>query len=123
MLPGLLDSLYTQVSAAAPNAHVLLTGYPRLFTPKHGAYFKASVAEQKALNSGADLLNKVIAKAARSHGFRFVSVTNRFRNHGVNATRPWILGALDPGRFHPNAKGYRAYTAAVAAALRPARLK
>ena len=123
VLPGLLDSLYTQVSAAAPNAHVLLTGYPRLFTPKHGAYFKASVAEQKALNSGADLLNKVIAKAARSHGFRFVSVTNRFRNHGVNATRPWILGALDPGRFHPNAKGYRAYTAAVAAAVKPARLK
>ena len=123
VLPGLLDAVYTQVSAAAPNAHVIVTGYPRLFSPKRGAYFNASVAEQKALNSGADLLNKVIARAAARHDFQFVGVTKRFKNHGANARHPWILGALDPGRFHPNAKGYRAYTAAVAAALRPARLK
>ena len=123
VLPGLLDPVYAQVSAGAPNARVIVTGYPRLFSPKHGAYFNASVAEQKALNNGADLLNTVIAQAAARHDFDFVNVTKRFRNHGVNAPRPWILGALDPGRFHPNTKGYRAYTSAVAAAIRSARLK
>lgn len=117
VLPGLLDAVYTQVATGAPDARVLVTGYPRLFSPKYGAYFAASVAEQRALNDGADLLNKVIAKAAKRHHFRFVSVTPLFRNHGANAPHPWILGLTDPGRFHPNAKGYRAYTAAVAASL------
>ena len=74
-------------------------------------------------HNGADLLNRGIAQAAARHDLDFVNVTKRFRNHGVNAPRPWILGALDPGRFHPNTKGYRAYTSAVAATLRSARLK
>jgi len=122
-LPGLLDSVYAQISSSAPNAHVIVTGYPRLFSPEHGVYFNASVAEQKALNSGADLLNKTIAKAAKRRGFQFVSVTKRFRDHGANAAKPWILGVMSPGRFHPSAKGYKAYTAAVAAAIKAARLK
>ena len=118
VLPALLDSVYAQVSAGASNAHVIVTGYPRLFSPKYGAYYGASVAEQRALNDGADLLNQVIARAAASHDFRFVSVTKRFRNHGANAARPWILGLTDPARFHPNAPGYRAYTAAVGNAIK-----
>ena len=122
-LPGLLDSVYAQISSSAPNAHVVVTGYPRLFSPKHGVYFNASVAEQKALNNGADLLNKTIAKAAKRHGFQFVSVTKRFRDHGANAAKPWILGVMSPGRFHPSAKGYRAYTSAITAAVKAARLK
>ena len=36
---------------------------------------------------------------------------------------PWLLGPLDPGRFHPNAAGYAAYTEAVTAAIRPSRLR
>jgi lysophospholipase L1-like esterase len=122
-LPGLLDTVYAQVAAAAPHAHVLVTGYPRLFTPEAGALAGASPAEQQALNDGADLLNGVIAAAAHRHGFGFVDVTKRFVDHGVNAADPWITGPLDPAPFHPNAGGYRAYTAAVTAAIRPSELK
>ena len=32
-LPQLLDNVYAQVAAAAPDAHGLVTGYPRLFSP------------------------------------------------------------------------------------------
>ncbi|MEO6998063.1 MAG: SGNH/GDSL hydrolase family protein [Terracoccus sp.] len=117
-LPGLLDFVYTQVAQHAPNARVVVTGYPRLFSPKYGSYLGASAPEQRALNDGANLLNKVIAKQARKHHFTFVDVTNRFQGHGVNAPTAWILGPQDPAAFHPTLAGYRAYTAAVASSLR-----
>jgi lysophospholipase L1-like esterase len=122
-LPGLLDAVYTQVSARAPDAHVVVTGYPRLFSPEYGPFLRASVAEQAALNDGADLLDGVIAKNAAEHGFQFVDVTGRFTDHGVNAPDPWLLGPLDPGAFHPDANGYQAYTAALTAAINPSRLR
>ena len=42
VLPARLQSLYGQVAADAPNATVLVTGYPRLFSPEYGAYLGAS---------------------------------------------------------------------------------
>ena len=123
VLPGLLDAVYTQVSASAPEAHVVVTGYPRLFSPEHGPFLGASAAEQDALNDGADLLNAVIAEAAADHGFQCVDVTARFLGHGVNAPDAWILGPLEPGAFHPDSDGYEAYTAAVTAAIKPSRLR
>ena len=123
MLPGLLDSVYTTVSASAPGAEVLITGYPRLFSPEYGSFLAASPVEQEALNDGADLLNAVIAEAAAEHGFGFVDVTKQFLDHGVNAPDAWILGPLDPGAFHPDADGYEAYAAAVTAAFDPSRVR
>lgn len=117
-LPGLLASVYTQVAQHAPNARVVVTGYPRLFSPFYGTYLGASVSEQRALNDGANVLNRVIAQAAKKQGFTFVDVTNRFRGHGVNAPSAWILGPFDPAAFHPTLSGYLAYTAAIASSLR-----
>lgn len=121
VLPGLLDSVYAQVAAHAPDAHVVITGYPRLFSPEYGPYLAASVAEQQALNDGADLLNGVIANAAAEHRFQFVDVTKRFVGHGINSPDPWILGPTDPGALHPNTEGYTAYTAALTAEINPTR--
>jgi lysophospholipase L1-like esterase len=118
-LPGLLDTVYTKVAAAAPAAHVAVTGYPRLFSPEYGAFLGASPAEQEVLNAGADLLDETIAAAAARHGFQYVDVRKRFDGHGVNSPYPWILGPFDPGAFHPNADGYEANTAAVNSALGP----
>ncbi len=123
VLPGLLDSVYSQVAARAPNAHVVITGYPRLFSPEYGPYLAASVAEQEALNAGADLLNSVISAAAAAHGFQFVDVTRRFVGHGINSPDAWLLGPSDPGALHPNTNGYTAYTAAVTAAINPTSLR
>lgn len=123
VLPGLLDGLYGQVRAAAPNATVVVTGYPRLFSPEYGGFLAASPAEQGLLNDGADLLNEVIATRAAAHGFTFVDVTDRFLGHGVNSPEAWILPPGDPGSFHPNAAGYEAYTAAVTSTLAPLRLR
>ncbi|MCX5046343.1 SGNH/GDSL hydrolase family protein [Aldersonia sp. NBC_00410] len=123
-LPGLLRTVYDQVAAAAPNAHVAVTGYPELFSPENGAYLGASPAEQVALNDGADLLNDTIAGVAAKTRpvFQFVDVTPRFVGHGVNAPDAWILPPSDPAAFHPNINGYKAYTAAVNSALGPVKL-
>lgn len=123
-LPSLLDSVYLQVSTDAPNAHVVVTGYPRLFSPKFGDYVGASASEQVALNDGADLLNAVIAEESDKYGFQFVDVTKRFVGHGVNAPKAWINGWDDPaGAFHPNINGYKAYTAALTSQINPNQLR
>jgi lysophospholipase L1-like esterase len=123
-LPGRLDAVYTQIAAAAPNAHVVVVGYPRIFSPEYGDYLGASTTEQLAMNDGADLLNGVIAAAASGHGFQFVDVTRKFAGHGVNAPDPYINGPFDPaGGLHPNEGGYQAYTASVTSQIVPARLK
>lgn len=122
-LPSLLDSVYSQVSEHAPYAHVVVTGYPRLFSPEYGPLhygpYELSTTEQQALNDGADLLNQTIAQTATAHGFQFVDVTKRFLDHGANAPDPWILGPSAPAAFHANAHGYQAYAAAVTAAIKP----
>jgi hypothetical protein len=102
---------------------VVVTGYPRLFSPEYGAFLGASSAEQQAMNDGADLLNGVVAAAAARHGFEYVDVTRRFDGHGANSTDPWVHGPFDPASFHPNEAGYEAYTAAVTAAIQPAELR
>jgi lysophospholipase L1-like esterase len=123
-LPQLLDTVYAGVATHAPNAHVLVTGYPRLFSPEYGDYLGASPQEQQALNDGADLLDSVIAEEAARYGFQFVDVRNKFAGHGVNAPEPYITSPLDLlAPLHPNAGGWEAYTAAVTAAVNPARLK
>jgi lysophospholipase L1-like esterase len=116
-LPALLDAVYAKVSAAAPNARVVVTGYPRLFSPQYGAYLAASPAELGALNAAADTLDSVIAAAATRAGFQFVDVRQRFDGHGANSPDAWILGPSDPAAFHPTLDGYKAYTAAVNSAL------
>ena len=121
-LPGRLNSVYAQIATHATNAHVVVTGYPRLFSPENGDYYGASVAEQQALNDGADLLNGVIASAAAAHGFQFVDVTRRFVGHGANSPAPWINGPGD-GAFHPNRHGYQAYTAALTSQINPNSLR
>jgi lysophospholipase L1-like esterase len=123
VLPARLQGLYAQVAATAPNASVLVVGYPRLFSPVDGAYLGASPAEQQALNDGADTLNGVLEQAATDAGFTFVDVTRRFDGHGVNAPEPWVTGAFDSASFHPNTLGYDAYTSAVTAAAKPSLLR
>jgi lysophospholipase L1-like esterase len=118
-LPILLDTVYADVAAAAPNARVVVTGYPRLFSPEYGAYLAASPTELSTLNAAADTLDAVIAAAATRAGFQFVDVRERFDGHGANSPDPWILGPSDPGAFHPTVNGYKAYTAAVNSALGP----
>lgn len=131
-LPGKIKAMVAVIKKNAPRARIVLTGYPRLFTanPLMSEEQKTTV---RTLNSAADLLNGTIALSALVNGARYVSVTERFTNHGVGSLQPWIVGpapvcvpsstcalAGQPGDvFHPTATGYYSGYAAALAGLVP----
>jgi lysophospholipase L1-like esterase len=118
-LPALAVSLattYARIAAAAPNARILVTGYPALFKPPVNDPFDVIAS----LNAGTTALNATIQGAVSLAGknFHFVDVTSAFVGHGIGSADPWFHSAGDD-IFHPNAAGYIAYKNALQAALSP----
>lgn len=120
-LPGLLDNLYNQIRAKAPNAKVSVVGYPRLFNGQEcnvGA--RISPDEQSALNATADLLATTTSGRAAAHGFRFVDVRSAFTGHAICDSVEWLNGLSNPisESYHPNTTGHASgYTPLVANSL------
>lgn len=98
-----LATLVATIRMLAPEAKIVLTGYPYLFDPSHPF---AAVG-----NPLAGALNQVIAGVAAATGSQYVDVTAAFAGHGVGSVDPWINfypdNPLDPTNFHPNGEGYR----------------
>jgi lysophospholipase L1-like esterase len=146
LLPDLksdLTNLYTEIAAAAPEARIVVTGYPLLFEPPPSE-FSADVIN--AVNNGGVALNKTIeaavAEANEDGNIDYVDVTEEFQKHGVllrvnnpddpddpNAFihSPFIIcdpttdleckDPGDPAAYHPTDDGYVAYADAISAAL------
>jgi lysophospholipase L1-like esterase len=107
-----LARTYAGIRTAAPQAHVVVLGYPRLFelTPRCTDPLAPNLTRRSKLNEGADVLNSVIRSVSQQHGLSFTDVRDRFAGHGVCSTNPWINGPSVPpsvGRYHPNQTGYR----------------
>lgn len=105
-LPAKLDATYATIRSRAPNATVVVLGYPRLIDPGASCYTARKVA---ALARGADALDAVIADRAAAAGFRYVDPRAHFAGHGACASARWInnFSVLHLGEsFHPNATGY-----------------
>lgn len=108
-LPGRLTSLYASIRSKAPNAKVVVVGYPRLFNGEDCnllTFF--SPAEEARLNGTADLLNGKLSAAAGSAGFGFANPTSRFVGHAVCDDDEWINGLSNPivESFHPKVVGH-----------------
>jgi lysophospholipase L1-like esterase len=72
-LPGRLNTLYSAVRSKAPNAKIVIVGYPKIFMGEDcnaGTWF--SPAEMTRLNATADLLDATIKGRATAYGFSFV---------------------------------------------------
>jgi lysophospholipase L1-like esterase len=109
-LPGLLDNTYATIRGRAPNARVVVLGYPRLFelTTTCGL-LGMNLTKRTMLNKAADDLAGVIAGRVIAAGFTWVDVRAVFSGHGICGSSPWInnVNLLDPVRsFHPNNSGY-----------------
>jgi lysophospholipase L1-like esterase len=108
-LPGRLSTLYGSIKAKAPNARVIVVGYPRLFMGEDcnaGTWF--SPTEQSRLNGTADLLNSKLSSAAAAKGFTFANPTSRFIGHAVCDSPEWVNGLSSPvsESYHPNRAGH-----------------
>jgi hypothetical protein len=106
-LPAKLDTTYAKIRSAAPNAKVVVVGYPRLNALGPCNIPGYTDAKRASINAGADVLANVIAGRASAAGFSFADTRWGFDGHGVCGSQEWINGPSNPVResFHPNVDG------------------
>ncbi|MBC7760579.1 MAG: SGNH/GDSL hydrolase family protein, partial [Candidatus Saccharibacteria bacterium] len=111
-----LAATYAKVAIAAPNARVIVTGYPILFAPSANPLINQ-------VNGATVFLNQAIrgvvarAQAARPNAsIGYVDVSAAFVGHAIGDADSWVNFA-GPDAFHPTPAGYQAYAAAIRAAL------
>jgi lysophospholipase L1-like esterase len=110
VLPGKLSDLYSAIRARAPNARLVVLGYPRLFELTATCnVFGLDLAKRTALNGAADTLASVTASRAASAGATFIDVRGIFAGHGICGGSAWINPTTYPitDSYHPTATGYR----------------
>lgn len=109
-LPGRLSTLYSSIRTKAPNAKVIVVGYPRIFNGEDcNAFTWFSPTEESRLNATADLLNSRTSSAATARGFTFVNPAPKFVGHAVCDNPEWLNGLSNPisESYHPNVAGHR----------------
>jgi lysophospholipase L1-like esterase len=123
-LPNRLVPVLRSIRADAPNASVVLLGYPRLFPTdaEHqgcAGLTPFNAGEQDWLNGNAAILNQVMSDAAATAGVHFLSALDQFAGHSVcGRNGSWIAGLTAPnlpdvfhgnivgtGSFHPTEDG------------------
>ena len=109
--PELAETL-AAISSRSPNARIVVTGYPLPLAPNvaDGVNILAAIMNQT-------LSGTVTAAALQGANVVFADVTGAFLGHGAFSADPWLgQNPSDPETFlHPNAEGYQAYAAVVAA--------
>lgn len=120
-LPALLDTTYSDIRSNATTAHVVVLGYPHLFTSegKTCNFNLLTSSNEKKLNETADKLDGVISARAAAHGFTFVDPRNAFLPHEVCSSSEWLNGQSNPlsESYHPNVSGQADFTSQVEAVL------
>ncbi|MFD0147018.1 MULTISPECIES: SGNH/GDSL hydrolase family protein [unclassified Streptomyces] len=107
-LPGKLDAVYSAIRSKAPNARVVVLGYPRFYKIGGGCIAGLSENERRAINEGSDILNAATAKRAADHGYTFASVVPAFTGHEICSGSAWLhsVNWLNIGEsYHPTASG------------------
>jgi lysophospholipase L1-like esterase len=109
-LPGALSTLFGDISARAPNATVVVMGYPEFYDlSRSSGCIGLSTTDRTALDGGADVLDSVIqAAAAGRAGFVYAEVRPAFAGHEICDSSSWLHSVdwLNLGdSYHPTASG------------------
>ncbi|MEU9088572.1 SGNH/GDSL hydrolase family protein [Streptomyces sp. NPDC087901] len=107
VLPSRLGSLYTSIHSRAPQAHVVVLGYPRFYKIGGSCIAGLTETERTAINNASNVLNGVIAKQAANAGFTFSSVVDEFTGHELCSGDAWLHSVSIPiyNSYHPKAVG------------------
>ncbi|MCK2215238.1 GDSL-type esterase/lipase family protein [Actinomadura sp. ATCC 31491] len=128
---GTLAGTYEKIHQQAPNARIIVLGYPHLFDPQKEAPLtclsSVRIGQLDALwlNEMTDKMNGVIAAAvarARQQGaaISFVDPVPAFTGHAICDDDPYVRAVdvtTDGASYHPNPEGQRAYAALVQSEL------
>ncbi len=109
-LPGRLDNVYSTLKNRAPNAEIVVLGYPRFYKIGGSCNVGLSDTKRAAINSGADTLAEVTAERAAAHGLTFVDMRPVFEGHEICADgERWLHSLTWPvvESYHPTANGQR----------------
>ena len=109
-LPARLDSALQAIRSHAPNAKVVLLGYPELYDlSKSSTCIGLSTADRTALNGAADKLDSAMGSAAARNSATFADVRSRFSGHEIcDGGSSWLnsVNILSiSSSYHPNASG------------------
>ena len=107
-LPGLLDTTYNGIRSHAPNATVVVLGYPVFYQLGTFCIGLSSTSRAK-IDEGINLIDGIIGAAAARHGFTFGDVRNIFVGHQLCSGGTKWLHALNftdlTESYHPTAAG------------------
>ncbi|HEX6353641.1 SGNH/GDSL hydrolase family protein [Actinophytocola sp.] len=109
-LPGRLDAVYTQIRNRAPNARVVVLGYPHIYQLNGSCSVGLSETKRAAINQSSDVLAQVISGRAAAFGFTFLDGRPAFTGHEICASGTrWINSLTWPvdESYHPNSAGQR----------------
>lgn len=110
VLPGRLARTYSKIRERARWAHVVVLGYPRMFSSRWcGGTGGIRLHQRRNLNLLADELVAVTSRQAWNAGFAFRDVRGDFANHWVCSDVEYLNGVSRPlsESFHPNWLGHR----------------
>jgi lysophospholipase L1-like esterase len=130
-LEGELPAVYDAIERKAPNARVIVVGYPRIFPrtiPRHpvencAVWGRITQREAGYLNARTRSLNAAIGRAAAVADVDYVNVTGQFEGHELRCQgesfvhRPQFRAGIppyQPDAFHPNLAGYQRLAGVVA---------
>jgi lysophospholipase L1-like esterase len=114
-----LRGTFAEVRADAPNARVVVTGYPNLFEgpgTSDDSEFLISTLRSATESLNADIEAAVLAERRSGSDITFVDVTEAFAGHGIGSREQWFQSS-GPDMFHPKTTGYVAYADAIRSAL------
>jgi lysophospholipase L1-like esterase len=120
-LPGVLDTLYSDIRADSPSAHVVVLGYPEFYDLANSSgCVGLDGTKRTAINGGADVIDGVIkTEVAKYANFTYKDVNSGFAGHRLCDSNPWLHSLTYPigSSYHPTSDGQKAYLAAFEAGI------
>jgi lysophospholipase L1-like esterase len=109
-LPGQLGTMLADIRAHAPNAKIIVLGYPDFYDLSVPVCIGLSSADHRALDNGINDLDGVLATAAASNGDTFADVRSQFSGHELCDGAGWLhsVNIINiSASYHPTATGQK----------------
>jgi hypothetical protein len=108
-LPGLLNTMLTDIKAKAPNAKIVVLDYPDFYDLSVPVCIGLSSQDHQALDQGINILDGVLQTAANNNGAHFADVRSQFSGHELCDGAGWLHSVTYPigDSYHPTSTGQK----------------